>query len=55
MKVVKIRLLKNGEGISKGSGMVEFDSAVDADFAYKELNGVEYDSSMRKLILEPSQ
>ena len=42
MNVNKVKLLQD-KGVSKGAGLVEFASQEDADFAFKELNGVELD------------
>ena len=55
LSVNKVRLLMNAQGQSKGSGIVDFANAVDADFALKELNGVEVDASKRKMIIEAAK
>jgi RNA recognition motif-containing protein len=55
LNVAKVKLLMNAQGQSKGSGIVEFNNALDADFAVKELNGTEIDSSKRKIIIEAAK
>lgn len=55
LTTAKIRLLMNAQGQSKGSGIVEFTNSIDADFAAKELNGVEYDTTKRKIIIEAAK
>ena len=55
LNVVKIKLLLNDKGQSKGAGYVEFVTPEDADFAFKEMNGIEYDQSKRKLTLTYSK
>lgn len=49
LRVVKIKILLNGQGQSKGVGMVEFQTPQEASYAVKELNGVDYNGAGRKL------
>ena len=39
LRVTKVKILLNGQGQSKGLGMVEFQTAEEAAYAVKELNG----------------
>jgi RNA recognition motif-containing protein len=49
LRVVKVKILLNGQGQSKGVGMVEFQTPQEAAYAVKELNGV--DCNQRKLMI----
>ena len=42
LHVVKLTILKNEKGQSKGSGFVEFESTKDAAYAVNKLNGFEF-------------
>lgn len=42
LKVVKLNVLKNEKGQSKGSGFVEFQTAKDANYAVNKLNGFQF-------------
>jgi RNA recognition motif-containing protein len=55
LNLVRVKLLLNASGASKGSGILEFENAKDADTAFQTLNGIEYDASKRKLILEQAE
>jgi len=43
VRAIKVVIMKNERGESRGSGIVEFSSNQDADYVVKQLNGVSID------------
>jgi RNA recognition motif-containing protein len=50
LNILKLNVLKNEKGQSKGSGFVEFENAKDANYAVNKLNGFNF--SGRAISLE---
>jgi RNA recognition motif-containing protein len=44
LRVIKTKILLNGQGQSKGLAMVEFQTPAEASYAVKELNGAKCDN-----------
>ena len=51
LKVLKVRLLLNERGQSKGTGFAEFESPEDAEYAVNEISGLDLDGTNRNICI----